>query len=55
MKFFEASAYNSILKDYKPDKNTDAFNDKYIEYKSESDKKPSTNNILKRLNHICVI
>ena len=37
MRFFETSSYNSIFKDYNPEKNFGAFNDKYIEYKSKSD------------------
>ena len=37
MKFFETSAYNSISKDYNPEKNFGAFNDKYIEYKIKND------------------
>lgn len=31
MKLSQTSAYNSIFKDWKPEKVNDAFNDKYIE------------------------
>ena len=41
MERFETIAYNVISKDYKPEKNSGAFDGKYIENKSEGVEKLS--------------
>ena len=45
-------AFNDIYIEYKIN---GAFNDIYIEYKIKVDENNQLNNILKRLDHICVI
>ena len=55
MRLFESKVDNNTSMNYKPKNIKDAFEDKYVEYKSEKDKNHQWKNILRKLDNTYVI